>query len=108
MLCTDKFIRGYWKFDFIFNEFLRYIFQHGSLHALMTIVSFVGIYFERRGREANQSEASEEIWHISVTQTFHNPTILRSYRNGNDRAMIGTGLKLLRPIIDHFSIEDRV
>lgn len=42
----------------------------------MTIVSFVGIYFERRGREANQSETSEEIRHISVSQTFHNPTIL--------------------------------
>lgn len=38
----------------------------------MTIVSFVGIYFECRGREVNQSEANEEIGHISVTQIFYN------------------------------------
>lgn len=77
VLYTDKFTRRYRKSNFIFNnEFLRHIFQHGSLHALMTIVSLVGIYFERRGREVNQSEASEEIRYISVTQTFHNPAIL--------------------------------
>lgn len=77
MLCTDKFIRRCRKCDpIVNNEFLLYIFQHGSLHAIMTIVSFVGIYFDRRGREANRSETSEEIRHISVTQTFHNPRIL--------------------------------